>query len=116
MGGIDMKLLCMFSIGADKILRKNCCTKGTVTMIQDSYIYVVKKPVRIGINAKNTAISHFVNFTYTVEGIAYTGKIFVTPYDRCPVKGEQITVFYDPDKPENYACHSFGRKINLFGG
>ena len=111
-----MKLLRMFGIGAKKILEKGCCVKGTVTMVQDSYLYVVKKPVRIGINANNTALSHFVTFSYTVEGIAYSGKIFVTPYDRCPVKGERIDVYYDPEKPENYACYSFGRKMNLFGG
>ena len=111
-----MKFSRIFGIGSRKILAQGHSVNGIVTGVSRSYLYVVKKPVRIGINAKNTAISHFVNFTYTVEGIAYTGKIFVTPYDRCPVKGEQITVFYDPDKPENYACHSFGRKINLFGG
>ena len=111
-----MKMLQMFGIGTKKILQIGRCTKGTVTMVQNSYLYVVKKPVRIGINANNTAISHFVNFTYTVDGVEYKGKIFVTPYDRCPVKGEQIDVYYDPQKPENYACHSFGRKMNLFGG
>ena len=111
-----MKLLLMFGIGAKKILAKGCCVKGTVTMVQDSYLYVVKKPVRIGINANNTALSHFVTFTYTVEGIAYAGKIFVTPYDRCHVKGEHIDVYYDPENPEIYACYSFGRKMNLFGG
>lgn len=111
-----MKMLQMFGIDTKKILQTGHCVKGTVTMVQSSYLYVVKKPVRIGINANNTAISHFVNFTYTVDGVEYKGKIFVTPYDRCPVKGEQIDVYYDPQKPENYACHSFGRKMNLFGG
>ena len=111
-----MKMLQMFGIGTKKILQIGRCTKGTVTMVQNSYLYVVKKPVRIGINANNTAISHFVHFTYTVDGVAYTGKIFVTPYDRCPAKGEQIDVYYDPEMPEKYACRSFGRKMNLFGG
>jgi hypothetical protein len=114
-GGIEMKLFHIFGIGSKKILEQGYCVKGTVTTVQNSYIYVVKKPVRIGNNGNNSAISHFVCFTYTVEGIAYTGKLFVSPYYNCPVKGEQITVFYDPDKPENYACYSFGRKINLFG-
>ena len=31
-------------------------------------------------------------------------------------KGEQIDVYYDPEMPEKYACRSFGRKMNLFGG
>lgn len=110
-----MKLLCMFSIGANKILAKNCCVKGTVTMVQDSYLYVVKKPVRIGITPQNTAVSHFVNFTYTVEGIPYSGKLFVNPYHRCPQKGEQIDVYYDPENPANYACYAFGPRVNPIG-
>lgn len=109
-----MKLLRMFGIGANKILQKDCCTKGTVTMVQDSYLYVVKKPVRIGIGSNNTALSHFINFTYTVEGIPYSGKLFVSPYRYAPQKGEQIDIYYDPAKPENYACYPFARKINLF--
>lgn len=110
-----MKLLRMFSVGADKILGKNCCVKGTVTLVQDSYIYVVKKPVRIGITPENTAVSHFINFSYTVEGIPYSGKLFVNPYYRCPSKGELIDVYYDPEKPKNYACHAFDPKVNPFG-
>ena len=105
----------MFSIGANKILAKNCCVKGTVTMVQDSYLYVVKKPVRIGITPQNTAVSHFVNFTYTVEGIPYSGKLFVNPYHRCPQKGEQIDVYYDPENPANYACYAFGPRVNPIG-
>ena len=105
----------MFSIGANKILAKNCCVKGTVTMVQDSYLYVVKKPVRIGITSQNTAVSHFVNFTYTVEGIPYSGKLFVDPYHRCPQKGEQIDVYYDPENPANYACYAFGPRVNPIG-
>ena len=105
----------MFSIGANKILAKNCCVKGTVTMVQDSYLYVVKKPVRIGITSQNTAVSHFVNFTYKVEGIPYSGKLFVDPYHRCPQKGEQIDVYYDPENPANYACYAFGPRVNPIG-
>lgn len=110
-----MKLFRMFSIGADRILAKGHCVKGTVTLVQDSYLYVVKKPVRIGIGSNNTALSHFVNFTYMVEGIPYSGKLFVTPYRCCPSKGEQIDIYYDPAKPENYACYPFDPKANLFG-
>ena len=110
-----MKFLRMFSIGAEKILTKGHCVKGTVTMVQDSYLYVVKKPVRIGITPDNTALSHMITFSYTVEDIPYSGKLLVTPYYRCPVKGEQIDVYYDPQKPENYACHTFGTKMNPFG-
>ena len=110
-----MKLFRMFSIGADKILAKDHCVKGTVTLVQDSYLYVIKKPVRIGITPQNTAVSHFVNFSYRVEGIPYSGKIFVDPYHRCPQKSEQIDVYYDPKKPENYACYAFGPATKPIG-
>jgi len=103
-----MKLLRIFSIGADRILAKGHCVKGRVTMVQKSYLYVVKKPVRLYINDTNTIYSHFITFTYTVDNIHYTGKLFVSLNYRCPQKGEQIDVYYDPDKPENYAFYSFG--------
>ncbi len=110
-----MKLLRMFGIGANKIIGKNCSVKGTVTQVQNSYIYVIKKPVRIGITPQNTAISHFVNFTYMVNGISYAGKIFVSPFHRYPQQGEQIDVYYDPERPENYACYPFGPRVNPIG-
>ena len=110
-----MKLLRTFGIGTKKILAKDCCVKGTVTEVTGSYLYVVKKPVRIGITPQNTAISHFVSFTYTVGGITYSGKRFVDPYHHCPQKGERIDVYYDPEKPENYACYAFGPGVKPIG-
>lgn len=103
-----MKLLRMFSIGADRILAKKCCVRGRVIMVQKSYLYVVKKPVRLYINDNNTLYSHFITFTYTVDNISYKGKLFVSLNYRCPQKGEWINVYYDPEKPENYAFYSFG--------
>lgn len=103
-----MKLLRMFSIGSDRILAKKCCVRGRVIMVQKSYLYVVKKPVRLYINDNNTLYSHFITFTYTVDNISYKGKLFVSLNYRCPQKGEWIDVYYDPEKPENYAFYSFG--------
>ena len=111
-----MKLLRVFGIGAKKILQMDCCTKGVVTKVQISRLYVVKKPVRIGISVDNTAFSHFITFAYEVDGVAYTGKFFLTPYERCPQKGDQIDVYYDPEKPDDYAGYGFGPKARLFGG
>lgn len=110
-----MKLLRMFSIGAKKILEKNCCVKGTVTLVQDSYLHVVKKPVRFAVTPENTILSHFITFTYSVEGIPYSGKLYVDLRYRCPRKGELIDVYYDPEKPENYACYAFGPGVNPIG-
>ena len=110
-----MKLLRIFSIGADKILAKKCCVQTTVTSVQISRLYVVKKPVRIGITEENTLFSHYINFTYTVDSIPYEGKLFVSLHYRCPQKGERIDVYYDPEKPENYACYAFGPAVRPIG-
>lgn len=110
-----MKLLRIFSIGADHILAKGCCVKGRVKTVQKSYLYVVKKPVRLVPNDRNTLYSHFITFTYTVDSIPYTGKLFVSLNYRCPQKGEQIDVYYDPEKPENYACYAFGPAVRPIG-
>lgn len=110
-----MKLLRIFHIGAKKILAQNCSVKGTVTMVQKSYLYVVKKPVRLYINDSNTLYSHFITFSYHVAGIPYTGKLFISLNYRCPQKGEQIDVYYDPEKPENYACYAFGPAVRPIG-
>jgi hypothetical protein len=103
-----MNLFQMFGVGAARILAKDCSVKGTVTTVRKSYLYVIKKPVRLYPSERNTLCSHFITFAYTVNGIPYSGKLFITPYHRCPQKGEQINVYYDPEKPENYACYSFG--------
>ena len=110
-----MKLLRMFGIGDKKILAKNCSVSTAVTRVRNSYLYVIKKPVRIGITEENTKCSHFIDFTYTVDGTPYLGSLFITPYYRCPQKGEQIEVYYDPEKPQDYACYAFGPGISPNG-
>lgn len=110
-----MKLFRMFGIGEKKILAKNCSVKGIVTMVQLSRIYVVKKPVRLFITEDNTMFSHWIRFTYTVNGITYRGTRWISLRYRCPQKGEQIDVYYDPEKPENYACYAFGPAVNPIG-
>ena len=110
-----MKLLHIFSIGAKKILAKNCSVKGTVTAVRNSYIHVVKKPVRIGINDSNTMFSHYMFFTYTVDNIPYKGTLYVDLAHRCPQKGEQLEVYYDPESPSRFAFYSFGPNPNPLG-
>ena len=110
-----MNFLRIFGLWDQEILAKNCSAKGTVTMVQTSYIHVVKKPIRIGINPGNTIFSHFITFVYTVDGITYTGKRYVDLTYRCPQKGEQIDVYYDPEKPEKYACYAFGPAADPIG-
>ena len=110
-----MKILRIFHIGANKILAKNRSVPGRVTMVRNSSLYVIKKPVRLYPNEKNTAYSHFITFQYMVDSTSYKGKLFIPPQHRCPQKGDTIEVFYDPEKPERYACYSFGPNLNTIG-
>lgn len=110
-----MNLFRVFGFGADRILEKGHCVSGVVISVQRSYLYVVKKPVRLYSNDKNTLFSHYITFQYSVDNIPYTGKLFVSLRYRCPQKGERIDVYYDPEKPKNYACYSFGPGVNPIG-
>lgn len=110
-----MKLFRMFHIGANKILAKKHCVAGTVTSVRNSALYMVKKPVRLYLHEGNTLFSHWITFTYTVNNIPYTGKLFISLNHRCPQKGETIDVYYDPEKPENYACCAFGPAVRPIG-
>ena len=110
-----MNLLHIFGIGKDRILSQNCSVKGTVTLVAYSYIHVVKKPVRIGITPENTIVSHMITFVYRVNNVPYTGKLYVDLRYRCPHKGEQIDVYYDPQNPKHYACYAFGPGVNPIG-
>ena len=110
-----MKLVRIFSIGSDQILCKGYSTPGIVTGVSRSYLYVVKKPIRLGITDQNTMFSHYITFSYTVNGISYQGKLWISPRFRCPQISERIEVFYDPEKPDNYACYAFGPNTNLIG-
>lgn len=110
-----MNLLRIFSVGADRILAKGCCVRGTVNMVQKSHLYVIKKPIRLYPNETNTLYSHYIAFCYAVDDIPYKGKLFISPNRRCPQKGEEINVYYDPEKPENYACCDFGPAVRPIG-
>lgn len=103
-----MKLTRIFGIRSGRILAKNCSVKGTVISVEKSWLYVIKKPVRLYPNETNTRCSHFITFIYCVDSIPHRGKLFISPHIRCPQKDETIEVFYDPENPEDYACYSFG--------
>jgi len=105
----------VFGIGSDRILTKGHSVRGIVIRVSRSYLYVIKKPIRLKVTEENTMTSHYIFFTYTVNGIAYSGKLWISLRYRCPQKGEQIEVFYDPEKPENYACYAFGPNPRLIG-
>lgn len=103
-----MNVFRVFGIGANKILEKGQSVSGIITSVHRSYLYVVKKPVRLIPNDRNTMYSHYIFFDYIVDNITYSGKLYVSLRYRCPQSGEHITVYYDPEKPQNYACYAFG--------
>lgn len=110
-----MTLFQLFGIGDKKILAKGCCVPGAVIMVRNSALYVVKKPVRLYPNERNTRFSHWITFQYCVNGITYTGKRWVSLRYRCPQPGEQIDVCYDPEDPKKYACWAFGPAVDPIG-
>lgn len=110
-----MNPLRVFGLWNQEILAKKRCTKATVTSVRTSFLHVVKKPLRLHINYGNTIFSHFISFTYTVKGIPYRGVLYVDLQYRCPQKGEQIDVYYDPESPQNYAFYPFGPNTDPIG-
>ena len=110
-----MNIFRIFHIRNRAVLAHNCWVKGVVTKVSVSLLHVVKKPVRLYPNERNTMYSHYIHFTYSVNGIDYTGILYVDLRYRCPQPGEEIEVYYDPEKPKNYACYSFGPNTNPIG-
>lgn len=102
-----MNLLSLFGISDRKITAHGCSVTGTVTAVSRSYLYVIKKPVRLYPNENNTRFSHYVTFTYSVDGTTYTGKRWVSCQYRCPQVGTQIPLYCDPKNPQRYACAPF---------
>ena len=92
----------MFGIGATSAMAGGQ-TEGTVTEVKTCYWFKVNtKPIRTHMG-DGAVFPHILHFTYKAEGKAYTGKRYVHYNRRCPVKGEKITVHYEPQAPEKFA-------------
>ena len=97
-----MKLFRMFGIGTTAAIA-GCETEGTVYKVSTCFWFKVNtRPVRTH-TSDGALYPHIIHFTYTVNNQAYTGKRYVQWNQRCPYKGEKITVCYEPEKPDNYA-------------
>lgn len=70
-----MNVFRIFGIGSGKILALGHSVSGVVTGASPSYLCIVKKPVRLYVSDQNTITSHYIFFTYMVNGIAYKGKL-----------------------------------------
>lgn len=102
-----MDIFRLFGAGDSRVIREGSLISGTVTGVSRSYLYVIKKPVRLYPNESNTRFSHYVAFTYSVDGTTYTGKRWVSCRYRCPQVGEQIDLFCDSNNPRRWACAPF---------
>ena len=110
-----MNIFRIFGFGSQVVLAQNSYVNGVVTKVSVSLLHVVKKPVRLYPNERNTMYSHYIHFTYAVNGIDYHGILYVDLRYRCPQPGEKIEVYYDPEKPQNYAFYPFGPNTTPIG-
>ncbi len=103
-----MNILQLFGIGSQKILEKDCSAEGIVI---DRYrcwwCKVNTKAVRLH-SFDGAVFPHIITFSYSVNQTSYTGKLWVGVRWRAPLKGEHISVYYDPENPGKYACYTFG--------
>lgn len=96
-------MLRMFGIGVSAAIAGRE-TEGTITKVDTCYWFKVNtKPIR-RFSGDGAIYPHIIHFTYTVESQRYTGKRFVHWNRRCPVKGEKLTVYYEPESPGRYAA------------
>ena len=92
----------MFGIGVSAAIA-GAETRGTVTGVTTCYwLKVNTTPVRTH-PGEGARYPHIIRFTYRAEGREYTGSRCVSWAARCPVAGEEITVYYDAARPERYA-------------
>ena len=97
-----MSLFSILGIGGKKLVETGICTRAEVTGQKTLWwIKINTKAVRIG-PSDGAVFPGYIRFTYKVEGIEYKGSRVVSPYIRCPVKGEYITVYYDDSEPAKH--------------
>lgn len=112
-GDVFMNILRLFGLGNKAILTKDCHVPGTVTAVSRCWWLTVNtKPVRrfSGDGALHPSI---IAFTYQVDSISYTGRLYIPLHYRVPQKEETISVYYDPENPKRYACYAFGPARSL---
>ncbi len=104
-----MHLLRTFGIGEQRILAKDAHVPGVVTKVTVCrWISVKTTLARICATSENTIHPHIITFSYQVDGNEYEGNRYIWVRYRCPKKGEEIEVYYDPENPAKYACYALG--------
>ena len=98
-----MSLLCCLGLGTGRICAGDNAVQGVVTQLKECRWYKVNtKPVRRDM-LDGAVFPHIITFKYSVGGIAYTGRRFIPWYLRPPGPGSEVTVYYQPNRPEKYA-------------
>ena len=98
-----VKLLQIFGHRGKEIVAKGHAVAGTVTNVKTCWwMKVNTKPVRAN-GMDGARFPHIVEFSYTVDGTAYSGSRYLDWTVRQPAAGEYIRVYIDPERPERYA-------------
>lgn len=98
-----MSMFQMIGLDDKRILTGGYCVEGRVTDVKTCHwLKVNTDPVREAA-LDGARFPHIIHFAYRVDGNEYHGSRYVNWNIRCPVKDEEITVYYDVSKPEKYA-------------
>ena len=105
-----MSMFQMMGLADKRILTGGYCIDGRITEVKACHwlkvntksarLTIVATPVPSGLNVTFVQDDSGV---YTVDSKEYHGTRFVNWNDRCPVKDEIITVYYDAENPAKYA-------------
>ena len=78
-------------------------TDGIVTRVKTCWwLKINTKPIRLSM-FDGAVFPHIIHFAYTVDGLAYQGKRYISYKKKCPQVGEKVTVYYDGDHPRKYS-------------
>ena len=107
-----MNLFRIFGIGSGRILSEGRSVKARVTQVSRCWWLTVNtKPLR-RYSGDGAVYPYIITFVYSVGSISYEGKRYIPIRYRVPQVGETINIYYDPERPGNYACYAFGPAIN----
>ena len=98
-----MGLLNMFGGDAERIISLDTKTVGIVTDVRECWWLGGGSAPAMADGFVSEPAPHLIYFEYSVEGKRYSGSRFVGSDGRFPDIGEELTVFYDPENPRNYA-------------
>lgn len=94
-----MGILNTFGADGERIAALGHTAVGVITDVRECW-WIGSSPAHAG--AYDT-FPHLVYFSYSVDNIRYSGCRYVAAGGRFPETGEEITVYYDPENPKNFA-------------